>query len=56
MAHPLMMPYLSGNVYKVCFGTLKSNCRDVCDLTLEFGHINIMCDIPSNYGLLFCEV
>ena len=53
------MPYLSGNVNKVCFGTIQSNCRDVigpltpdCDLDLEFRHINIMCDILSNYGLL----
>ena len=29
MAHPLMMPYLSENVNKVCFGTFQSNCRDV---------------------------
>ena len=26
------------------------------DLPFECGNINIMCDIPSNYGLPFCEV
>lgn len=56
MAHPHMMPYLSVNVNKVCFGTFQSNCRDViwpltpdCDLDIEFGNINIVCDISSNY-------
>ena len=27
--HPLLVPYLSGNVNKVCFGTFQSNCRYV---------------------------
>ena len=56
------MSYLSGNVNKVFFGTFQINCKDViwpltpdCDLDLESGHMNSMCDIPSNYGLLFCE-
>ena len=54
MAHPLMMPYLSVNVDKVCFDTSQGNCRDVicpltpnCDLDIEFGNINVVCDIPS---------
>ena len=40
-----------------------SNCWDIfwtltpnCDIDLEFGHINIMCDILSNYSLPFCFV
>ena len=60
MEHRLMMPYLSGNVNKNCFGSFQSNCREVIwplipdsDLDLEFGLLNIMCDIPSNYGQLF---
>ena len=56
MAYPLIMPYLFVNVDKVCFDTFQSDCRDViwsltpdCDTDIEFGNINIMCDIPSNY-------
>ena len=26
-----------------------------CDLDLEFGQTNIMCNIPFNYGLLFMK-
>ena len=29
MTYPLMMPFLSVSVNKVCFGTFQSNCRDV---------------------------
>ena len=48
---PLMMPLLSVKSNEVCFGIfLTTN----CDLDLEFGNINIMCDILSNYGLPFC--
>ena len=57
------MPHLSVKFNEVCFGTFLSNCQEVfstltpnCDLYLEFGYMNIMCDIPSNYGLSFCEV
>ena len=54
------MPRLSGKFDEVYFGTFLSNCGYLfstltpnCDLDLEFGNINIMCDIFSNYGLLF---
>ena len=57
----LMMPGLSVTFNEVCFSTFLSNCLDVfltltpyCDLDPEFGNINIMCDIFSNYGLPFC--
>ena len=56
-----MMFNVSVNFNEVCFCTFLSSDRDVflpltpeCDLDLEFGHINIVCEIPSNYALLFC--
>ena len=59
---PLIMPRLSMKFNEVCFGTFLSNCWDIfCaltpnyDLDLEFGNINIICDILSNYGLPFAK-
>ena len=49
MAHPLMMPFLSVNVDKVCFGTFQSNCRDVIWPLIPDCDIYSVCDIPSNY-------
>ena len=50
---PLTMPRLSIMFNEVCFDTFL---RDIfwtlapnCDLGLEFGNINIMFDILSNY-------
>ena len=56
-----MMPPLSLKFNEVCFGTFLSNCCDIirtltpnCDVDLEFGNINIICDILSINGLPFC--
>ena len=43
----LTMPHLSMKFNEVCTLTLN------CDLDLEFGNINIMCGILSNYDLPF---
>ena len=59
-AYTLMMLYLCVKFNGVCNCTFLSNCQDIfgpltpdCDLDLEFGHINIVWDIPSNYGLQY---
>ena len=57
------MPYLSVTINKVCFGTFQSKYSDEilpltpdCDLDIEFGNINIVCDIPCNYDQALCKV
>ena len=54
-----MLPY----IFEVCVGTFLSDCQDAfslltrdCDPDHEFGNKNVVCDIPSKYGLPFCVV
>ena len=58
-----MIPYPSGKFNKVCFLYFSEKLQRLnltsdprLYLDLEFGNTDIVCDIPSNYGLPFCEV